>query len=142
MSEYIDRNELLKNIHKNPAEPHNERCSQLLEAILNAPTADVVEVRHGAWAFEVKHFFDDYGDLNVYAKGYCSECGKDYPFNATIASEFVERPDDLVGYERWDIDVEPIKEQVAHKARRNKNLYPFCPYCGAKMDVERSENGK
>ena len=56
MSEYIDRNELLKNIHKNPAEPHNERCSQLLEAILNAPTADVVEVVR---CKDCKHFTEE-----------------------------------------------------------------------------------
>ena len=44
MSEYIDRGELLNIINKNVAEAHNERCAQLLEAILSAPTADVVEV--------------------------------------------------------------------------------------------------
>ena len=44
MSRYIDADELLKTINKNVAEAHNERCAQLLEAILNAPTADVVEV--------------------------------------------------------------------------------------------------
>lgn len=42
--EYINRNELLNVISTNVAEKHNERCSQLLEAILLAPTADVVEV--------------------------------------------------------------------------------------------------
>lgn len=119
--------------------PYKIRYGLDINVIRNAPTADVVEVRHGKWDFEVKHFFDDYGDLNVYAKGYCSECGKDYPFNATIASEFVEKPDDLVGYAHWDIDVEPIKTQVAHKARENKNLYSYCPYCGAKMGGERRE---
>lgn len=44
MSEYIDKIELLKTINENPAEAHNERCAQLLDAILQAPTADVVEV--------------------------------------------------------------------------------------------------
>ena len=44
MSEYIGRDKLLKTINENVAEAHNERCVQLLEAILNAPTADVVEV--------------------------------------------------------------------------------------------------
>lgn len=44
MREYIDRNALLKTIHENPAEAPNERCAQLLEAILNAPTADVIEL--------------------------------------------------------------------------------------------------
>lgn len=42
MDEYISRNELLKAVQSNVAEAHNERCAQLLEAILNVPTADVV----------------------------------------------------------------------------------------------------
>ena len=42
MDEYISRNELLKVIQLNVAEAHNERCAQLLEAIVNAPAADVV----------------------------------------------------------------------------------------------------
>lgn len=60
MSKYIDRNELLKTINENIAEAHNERCAQVLEAILNAPTADVVEVRHGYWlsAYEYSLKFD------------------------------------------------------------------------------------
>lgn len=44
MNEYIDRNELLKTINENVAEAHNERCAQVLEAILEAPIADVVAV--------------------------------------------------------------------------------------------------
>ena len=44
MAEYISRDDLLTVINANVAEAHNERCSQLLEAILNAPTANVVEV--------------------------------------------------------------------------------------------------
>ena len=44
MPEYISRDDLLNAINTNVAEAHGERCSQLLEAILNAPTADVVEV--------------------------------------------------------------------------------------------------
>ena len=49
MAEYINRDDLLNVINSNVAEKHNERCSQLLEAILNAPLADVVEVKHGKW---------------------------------------------------------------------------------------------
>lgn len=41
--EYIERNALLQEIHRNPAEAHGERCAQILEAILNASNADVVE---------------------------------------------------------------------------------------------------
>jgi hypothetical protein len=44
MGEYISRGDLLNVINTNVAEAHNERCCQLLEAILKAPTADVVEV--------------------------------------------------------------------------------------------------
>lgn len=42
MHEYISRNELLKAVQSNVAKAHNERCAQILEAILNAPTVDVV----------------------------------------------------------------------------------------------------
>lgn len=143
MSRYIDADKLcegLKHMAKYQEPYKQSTILGVVSTIENTSSADVVEVRHGAWAFEVKHFFDDYGDLNVYARGYCSECKKDYPFNATIASAHIERPDNLVGYEHWDIDVEPIKAQVSNEARTNKNLYPFCPYCGAKMDGK--ERGK
>lgn len=39
---YIDADALLREIHRNPAEEHGERCAQILEAILKAPTANVV----------------------------------------------------------------------------------------------------
>ncbi len=87
----------------------------------------------GEWEFEVKHFFDDYGDLTVYATAHCSECKKDYPFNPTISREYITRPDDLIGYAYWDVDVEPIKAEVVRNAKANKSLYPFCPNCGAEM---------
>ena len=41
MARYIDADALLKNINTNPAEALNERCAQILEAILYAQTADV-----------------------------------------------------------------------------------------------------
>ena len=41
MARCIDADALLKNINTNPAEALNERCAQILEAILYAPTADV-----------------------------------------------------------------------------------------------------
>ena len=84
----------------------------------------------GEWIFETNHYFNDYGDLKVYATAKCSECEKPYPFNP---SEFVERPETLSAYEDWDIDVEPIKAAVLERAKSNKSLYPFCPNCGAKM---------
>ena len=83
----------------------------------------------GEWIFETNHYFNDYGDLKVYATAKCSECEKPYPFNP---SEFVERPETLSAYEDWDIDVEPIKAAVLERAKSNKSLYPFCPNCGTK----------
>ncbi len=68
MAEYINRDDLLNVINSNVAEKHNERCSQLLEAILNAPLADVVEVvRCGQcknWRINPN---------NLYG-GYCKRC--------------------------------------------------------------------
>ena len=65
MSRYIDLDALLKSINKNVAEAHNERCAQLLEAISNAPTVDVVEVvrckdcKHCTLTEEGEHAHDD-----------------------------------------------------------------------------------
>ena len=54
MNEYIDRDRLLKTINENVAESGNERCAQILEAILNAPTVDVAPKSEVA-----KEIFDD-----------------------------------------------------------------------------------
>lgn len=45
-TEYISRNDLLTVINADVAEAHNERCAQLLEAIINAPIAEVVPKEH------------------------------------------------------------------------------------------------
>lgn len=68
MPDYINRDELLKMIHQNPVVASGERCAQILEAILNAPKADVVSVVHcrdckhyhaeEAWCDEHSHFVD------------------------------------------------------------------------------------
>lgn len=68
MAEYINRDDLLNVINTNVAEAHNERCCQLLEAILKAPTADVVEVKHGEWKIKV-HILTQTKTVS------CSECG-------------------------------------------------------------------
>lgn len=69
MSRYIDVDALLNAINQNIAEAHNERCAQLLEAILHAPTADVVEVKHGEW----KKCYDGFHDMLEIV---CSSCGR------------------------------------------------------------------
>jgi hypothetical protein len=101
--------------------------------ITNLQIAGYRKQTEGEWVFETNHYFNDYGDLKVYATAKCSECEKPYPFNPTVASEFVERPETLSGYEDWDIDIEPIKAEVLERAKSNKSLYPFCPNCGAMM---------
>lgn len=87
----------------------------------------------GEWEFTVNHSFNDWGDLTVYATARCSECKKEYPFNPTVAREFVERPEELSYSDDWDINIESIKTEVLKQAKKNKNLYSFCSHCGAKM---------
>lgn len=61
-----------------------------IEAVIEAPTAEVVEVRHGEWK-KVSEKYPRY---------VCTCCNHLY----------------------------------------NNKEYKYCPYCGAKMDGERSEN--
>lgn len=42
MDEYINKNMLLRTTNSNVVGEHRSRCAQLLEAIINAPTVDVV----------------------------------------------------------------------------------------------------
>ena len=51
MDEYISKTLLLENINTDIAIPHNERCAQLLEAILNAPKVNVREVAYAEWYY-------------------------------------------------------------------------------------------
>ena len=44
--EYISKTLLLETISVDITIPHNERCAQLLEAILNAPVEDVVKIEN------------------------------------------------------------------------------------------------
>lgn len=83
-----------------------------IEIIANAPTADVVEVRHGGWIVTDADdgMCEDYAGFIEFK---CSECG----FSA--------------GFENGQYDWfygDPIP-------------WKYCPNCGAKMDGERSENG-
>ena len=66
MDEYISRNELLKAVQSNVAEAHNERCAQLLEAILNAPSADVVPKSE----YDILKSLITHKEEEAYNKGY------------------------------------------------------------------------
>lgn len=69
--EYIERKWLIHKISQNPAEEANKRCAQLLDAILEAPAADVEPVRHGKW-IDTDTF--DFHCVHIYQ---CSNCGKE-----------------------------------------------------------------
>ena len=60
MAEYIEREALLK-----WAKEFYPNDLQFASAVINAPAADVAEVRHGEWI---------YGEFDI---PHCSECGKE-----------------------------------------------------------------
>lgn len=64
MSGYID----VENYCENFCCCNNEYCNKSRCPILNAPTADVAEVKHGKWI----KMYNNPGDGNYY----CSECHK------------------------------------------------------------------
>ena len=85
MSKYIDADALLKNINENVAKAHNERCAQLVEAIVYAPTADVVEVVRCKdcrwcevtnWDGEILYGCDCCGGMNDIAPDYYCSYGE------------------------------------------------------------------
>ena len=111
--EYVEREVISEGIrkyyYKNPPnssyqEGFDHGLDKAQRVILNAPVADVVEVRHGRWVFG-KDLADSFGSINKNKYHlYCSEC-RNQAFNKTVDND----PD-------FDVDT------------------PFCPWCGAKMD--------
>lgn len=83
--------------------------------------------------YEVKHFWDDYGDLRVYVIAHCANCGTPYRENHNVDWERVERPENLDYHADWNIDVEPIKKMVLERAKTIKLIQKYCPNCGAKI---------
>lgn len=86
----------------------------------------------GEWVLEAKHFYNDYGDLIVYAIAHCSECKTPYKDNHDVDYERIERPEDLDYHADWSIDVEPIKKKLLERAK-TRPLHKYCHECGAKM---------
>ena len=91
MAEYIER-EALMEILNGLYEHHLMMCNyaadgatqDCIEAVINAPTADVVEVRHGYW---VHHSTDD-NDMVILQ---CSVCGVSNMAILTTAPTAVQR---------------------------------------------------
>ena len=117
-SRYIDADALLESVkskrlifeESTPIEEAiAEQVSVFEEAIEEAPTADVVEVRHGAWMSA-------------------------YEYALKIGCTDERRLEEAKADKRWKFC--PFCEQQV------KWDFNYCPECGAKMDGERSENGK
>lgn len=111
--EYVEREVISEGIrkyyYKNPPnssyqEGFDHGLDKAQRVILDAPVADVVEVRHGRWEFG-KDLPDSFGSIskNKYHL-YCSEC-RNQAFNKSTDND-------------CDFDMDT----------------PFCPWCGAKMD--------
>ena len=89
MAEYIEREALLQDIGetvlfsvrggaKLPT-PEMRGSNKVIDRIKSAPTADVVEVRHGEWFFTEYKYFS------------CSECGESYYNGCDSTFEAKER---------------------------------------------------
>ena len=127
MGDYIDRESLIKDFvgycnhlsqvcHSND-DVYAEMFGivQCLNRVESAPTADVVEVRHGEW---VEH--DESKDDFYHHR--CSICKVDAVFNYVETEDFDEGMDG-----EWYSMGMSITDIVEH-------LTNYCPNCGAKMD--------
>ena len=90
-------------------------ASSAEEAVMSVrriPAADVAEVRHGRWEFG-KDLPDSFGSISKNKYHlYCSEC-RNQAFNKSTDND-------------CDFDMDT----------------PFCPWCGAKMDKEETNDKK
>ena len=103
--EYVEREVISEGIrkyyYKNPPnssyqEGFDYGLDKAQRVILDAPVANVVEVRHGRW------IQPHWKNSNYYCN--CSECGRE-----AMHADY-----------QWD----------------KNGIYPICPNCGAKMDVD------
>ena len=90
------------------AEKHGIRIADLCDTFAEIPAADVAVVRHGRWEFG-KDLPDSFGSISKNKYHlYCSEC-RNQAFNKSTDND-------------CDFDMDT----------------PFCPWCGAKMDKEET----
>lgn len=140
MAEYIEREPLIKGVRLLPRlAPYNSVLySSVQRAIFNAPTADVVEVKHGEWILEVRSFYaDNFSEdieLSVYILSKCSNCGEKHKPHQ-VFSKRLYAPEDADDDFRFDQEYEKLKavEEFKQKGYKFQN---YCPNCGAKMDLK------
>ena len=125
MAEYIEREaiseEIRKYYYKNPpnfsyGEGFDRGLDRAQRAILDAPTADVVPVRHGRWLLEANK---DKVNCRWNVTAECSNCCDE---KKEIWAGFFPNVPDWLARDTALIDAKSVK------------LSNYCPNCGAKMD--------
>ena len=125
MTEYIEREaiseEIRKYYYKNPpnfsyGEGFDRGLDRAQRAILDAPTADVVPVRHGRWLLEANK---DKVNCRWNVTAECSNCCDE---KKEIWAGFFPNVPDWLARDTALIDAKSVK------------LSNYCPNCGAKMD--------
>lgn len=109
MSRYIDADKLIEDVRRKRG-LHEIIKGVIYSFLHDAPTADVVEVKHGEWVYYQEHhpsqysmFPDDVGECG-WMCSCCNEFANRYMEDAYIYSEY-----------------------------NNKPKLPYCPNCGANM---------
>ena len=125
MAEYIEREalseEIRKYYYKNPpnfsyGEVFDRGLDRAQRAILDAPAADVVPVRHGRWLLEANK---DKVNCRWNVTAECSNCCDE---KKEIWAGFFPNVPDWLARDTALIDAKSVK------------LSNYCPNCGAKMD--------
>ena len=125
MTEYIEREaiseEIRKYYYKNPpnfsyGEGFDRGLDRAQRAILDAPDADVVPVRHGRWLLEANK---DKVNCRWNVTAECSNCCDE---KKEIWAGFFPNVPDWLARDTALIDAKSVK------------LSNYCPNCGAKMD--------
>ena len=122
---YIDYDLFCERISKSISNP--VAANWLLRLVKGMPAADVKEVRHGKWVFEVER--GSCLDYNVTAK--CSECGW----------EWIGKDGECVGNNRYVFGAfvngnKSAAERFVLDNAKERKLYDYCPCCGACMENE------